>query len=413
MSEIRAFKALRPTRDKVHLVATKPYYTYKRNVLNAKLESNPFTFLHIINPEFRLKRKKVVSTQEERFYMVKEAYTKFIEEEILFQDEEAHVYIYRQTKNGHQYTGVVAGASISEYDANTIKKHEATLTSREKMFTDYLDIVGYNAEPVLLTYQDNHTHINSIIDRKVQERPEYGFTTTDRITHELWICNDIETEFLIEEFEKIDAAYIADGHHRSASSARLKHVREKRKGYHSENEKYFLAFFMNEQSINIMEFNRIVRHLNGNSIEQFLKRLSKNFKVTEEKRFTKPKHEHEVFMFLKNSWFRLECKKNIIDNSHPVNSLIPEILTQYILDPILGISDLKSDENISFLSGDVPISKMSKLIKKGEYAVGFVLHPLSIENVKLVADHNMIMPPKSTYIEPKLRSGLTIYQIDE
>lgn len=413
MSKIKAFRALRPTRDKVHLVATKPYYTYKRNVLNAKLESNPFTFLHIINPEFRLKRKKVVSTQEDRFNMVKDAYVDFIKNDILIQDEEEHIYIYRQTKNGFQYTGIVAGASVQEYDNNEIKKHEATLTSREKMFTEYLDVVGYNAEPVLLTYQDSNTHIDSIIQRKVQERPEYEFTTTDRITHELWICNEIETEFLVEEFEKINASYIADGHHRSASSARLKHERANRKGSHSENEDYFLAFFMNEDKINIMEFNRIVRHLNNNTPEQFLDLLSTNFDITQDKKFSKPKHEHEISMFLDNKWFRLCCKSKIIDKDHPVNSLIPEILTQYILDPILGIKDLKSDENISFLSGDIPISKMSQLIKKGEYKVGFVLHPLSIDDVKNVADHNMIMPPKSTYIEPKLRSGLTIYQIDE
>lgn len=413
MSKIKAFKALRPTRDKVHLVATRPYYTYKRNVLNAKLESNPFTFLHIINPEFRLKRKRVNSTQEERFYMVKETYAEFINDGILMQDEEAHIYLYRQTKDGHQYTGIVAGASIDEYDNNLILKHEATLTSREKMFTDYLDVVGYNAEPVLLTYFDDSTRIDSIIEHKANERPEYEFTTTDKITHELWLFNEIESEFLVEEFEKIKTSYIADGHHRSASSARLKHERSLRNGHHSENEDYFLAFFMNERLINIMEFNRIVKDLNGHSSDEFLALLSEHFNVKKQRIFIKPRHEHEISMFLINSWFTVECKKSIVNLDHPVKSLIPEILTQFVLDPLLGIKDLKSDEKISFLSGDVSVKKMSHMIRKGDYAVGFVLHPLNIDNVKAVADQNLIMPPKSTYIEPKLRSGLTIYQIDE
>ncbi|NBR16132.1 MAG: DUF1015 family protein, partial [Crocinitomicaceae bacterium] len=206
MAEIAPFKAIRPVRDKVHLVATRPYYSYKKNVLKAKLDDNPFTFLRIINPEFGSDIKTKPNSIE-RFNLVKERYIEFIEEGILIQDETPRIYIYRQTKNGHAFIGIVAGASIEEYESDKIKKHEATLTSREAMFTAYLDVVGYNAEPVLLSYKGNE-----IIEKKLlqftSERPEYEFTTTDRIKHELWVLSENDSLILKNAFDDVDATYI-------------------------------------------------------------------------------------------------------------------------------------------------------------------------------------------------------------
>lgn len=411
MADVIPFKALRPTRDKVHLVATRPYYTYKKNVLKAKLEDNPFTFLHIINPEFRHPEVSPDNSKE-RFELVGRSYHEFIEEGILMRDQARHFYLYRQMKNDHEYIGIIGGASIREYNDGKIKKHEATLTSREKLFTEYLDIVGYNAEPVLLTYQDNSTSIEQLIQHKLLERPEYEFTTTDRITHELWLFSDLEGIEITQEFAKINDMYIADGHHRSASSARLKDVRSENER-EFKNEDYFLAFFMNEQRINILEFNRMVRKLNGLSEVEFVSKLEKHFNVRKIEHSVKPDHPYEISMCIKGNWYKLDCKEELIVSDHPVKSLIPEILTEFVLTPILGIEDLKTDENIAFVSGDTPLKKIEKSIQKGTFDVGFILYPLTIDQVKKVADNNMIMPPKSTWIEPKLRSGLTIYKIAE
>jgi uncharacterized protein (DUF1015 family) len=201
MAKVAPFKAIRPTRDKVHLVATRPYYSYKKNVLKAKLEDNPFTFLRIINPEFN-NDIKTKPNSDERFEQVKKKYKEFIDDKILIQDDSPRLYIYRQTSNGHAFTGVVAGASIEEYQNDWIKKHEATLTSREAMFTRYLDIVGFNAEPVLLSYKGDK-HIEELIAQYTSIRPEYEFTTTDRITHELWVLAENETLILKNAFEEV------------------------------------------------------------------------------------------------------------------------------------------------------------------------------------------------------------------
>lgn len=411
MTKIAPFKALRPVRDKVHLVATRPYYSYKKNVLRAKLEDNPYTFLRIINPEFN-EIKKTKPNSRERFELVKNKYKEFIQAGILIKDPSPHLYIYRQTKDGHAFTGIVAGASVEEYNNDRIRKHEATLTSREAMFTNYLDIVGYNAEPVLLSYP-HEKNISDLLDEYTKDRPEYEFTTTDRITHELWILNDQQSSSLTKAFEPLEAVYIADGHHRSASSAGLKAKRRAEGADYFPNEDYFLAFFIDEEKLKILEFNRLVNSLNGLSTEGFLSELSKSFTVQPINSAAKPSHEHEMTMCLHGKWYLLKCHPSIIKEDHPVESLDAEILTRFVLTPILDIHDLKTDERIEFISGAESLQTFEEKILKGKFEVGFVLYPVSMTQVKRVADHQMIMPPKSTWVEPKLRSGLTIYMINE
>jgi len=411
MTKIAPFKAVRPVRDKVHLVATRPYYSYKKNVLKAKLEDNPYTFLRIINPEFG-STIKTKPNSKERFNLVSEKYKEFLADGILIKDELPHIYIYRQTKESHQFTGIVAGASVEEYENDLIKKHEATLTSREAMFTNYLDIVGYNAEPVLLSYPHDAS-IENLLEKYTSTRPEYEFTTTDRITHELWVLNTEESNQIIESFKNLPATYIADGHHRSASSAGLKKHRISQGTSKYPNEDYFLAYFIDENRLKILEFNRLVKNLNGLTTQSFLNKLSKSFEIRELKGASKPNQEHQITMCLEGFWFELNCKPEIIEANHPVRSLDAEILTQSVLTPILGIQDLKTDENIEFISGAESLESFEDKIQKGKFAVGFVLFPISMEQVKKVADNKMIMPPKSTWVEPKMRSGLTIYNINE
>ncbi|MFM7301187.1 MAG: DUF1015 domain-containing protein [Crocinitomicaceae bacterium] len=408
MAKIVGFRAIRPTRDKVHLVATRPYYTYKSNVLKAKLEDNPYTFLHIINPEFG-KANKTKPNSNDRFLHVKEQFNRFLDEGILKQDKEDILYVYRQTKGDFSCIGVIAGSSVAEYDAGQIKKHEATLTSREEMFTRYLEIVGFNAEPVLLTYQNNDD-IAEFLRKTTNGRPEYEFSTTDRVKHELWCLATTESADLIQKFSSIDATYIADGHHRSASSARLHQLR----GGESMNSStsYFLSFLVQESQIEIIEFNRLVKTLNHLSEDEFLSKLSMVGELIPMIEIRNPSKEHEIVVVLKNKAFSFFPLPQFIDLNHPVNSLDPEILTQLILSPILGIHDLKTSEELVFSPGIESIDSVVEKINSEKYAVGFLLYPLSIQQVKRVADNGMNMPPKSTWVEPKLRSGLTIYPID-
>lgn len=411
MALIRPFKAIRPVRDKVHLVASMPHYFYKRNVLKAKLDSNPYTFLNIIHPEFKSKIQTLPNSNE-RFQQVRDKYAEFIENGILIQEDSPRLYLYRQTKNGHPFLGVIGGASVEEYKNDKIKKHEATLTSRESMFTNYLDIVGYNAEPVLLSYKGNKK-INNLMLEKTKERPEYEYTATDTIKHELWILNEHETHALQKAFESIPAIYIADGHHRSASSAGLGDLRSKRNEEHFPNEKAFLAYFVEEENLKILEFNRLVRTMNAHSVDSLLEAISKSFDVKKLRRSRKPNQIGEITMCVNNEWYSLLRKDHIVDLEHPVNSLDSEILTQYILSPILGIKDLKADDNIEFISGNFSATEIARRIKREDFAVGFLLYPISFEEVRKVADNQMIMPPKTTWVEPKLRSGLTIYHLNE
>jgi uncharacterized protein (DUF1015 family) len=409
MTKIKPFRAIRPTRDKAHLVVTKPVSSYSKTVLKARLESNPFTFIRIIHPEYD-KTVKTAPNSKERFELVRKKYHEFIDEGILFQDEKPSIYIYRQTTPTNEFIGVIGGASVDEYNKDLIKKHEATLTSRESMFTNYLDIVGYNAEPVLLSYPHNED-LEKIYAEIILERPEIEFSTTDRIKHELWIVSEPHQKAIEKAFDKIPATYIADGHHRSASSSRLAKERNQNSELINQNHDYFLAFFMDEKRMHILEFNRLVDHLNNLSETEFLSKLNDYFLVKQLTTSEKPSSEHQIIMNLNNQWFELICKPEIINNDDPVACLDAEILTNYILKPILGIEDLKTDESIHFIPGNLGIDAISEPIKQGKSKVGFFLFPVTMEQVIRVADNNGIMPPKSTYVEPKLRSGLTIYEI--
>lgn len=412
MAKLKPFKAIRPTRDKAHLVATRPVSTYKKSVLEAKLETNPYSFIHIINPEFG----EIVKTKpnsRERFENIKKEFDSFCQQGILIQDPNESLYLYQQTKDGHSYLGIIAGASVEEYKQDLIKKHEATLTSRESMFTEYLDVVGFNAEPVLLSYPHNEK-LEAIYNTIITERPEFEFSTTDMIKHELWILSKEKTTAVLDAFEAIPASYIADGHHRSASSARLAEIiRQRGNEPASGNHDYFLAFLIDENRLQILEFNRLVHSLNGMTTTDFLKKLENSFEISKLDQPAKPNAEHQITMNLKNEWYLLTCKPEIIDNTHPVACLDPEILTQEILTPILGITDLKTDENIEFISGNLGLDSISSPILTGRAELGFVLFPLTMDQVKRVADNQLIMPPKSTWVEPKMRSGLTIYNIKE
>jgi uncharacterized protein (DUF1015 family) len=408
--KIRPFKALRPVRDKVHLVATRPFYTYKKNVLKAKMQSNPFSFLHIINPDFDiLGTDSNPLDRETKQKLVRDKYREFIQDGVLVQDSQPSLYIYRQSRNGHEYTGVIAATSVESYNKGKIKKHEATITAREEMFTNYLDTVGYNAEPVLLCHNPSEK-LDEILREITSKRPEYEFTTTDHLKHELWIASPIKSQIITNIFDEMKVVYIADGHHRCASSSALN---KRRNNNGDSNDNYFLSYLIDETKLKIYEYNRLVKNKKNIQLDEFLVALGINFNVERLNEKRNPIKEHEIVMIFGDNWYSLICNEEIINENHPVKSLDAEILTEFVLSPILGIKDLKTDNNISFISGTEDIESLRKKMKKGKMDIAFLLFPATMAQVKKVADNEMIMPPKSTWVEPKMRSGLTIYNINE
>lgn len=408
MTKIKAFKAVRPPRDKVYLVASRPYYTYKRKILDAKLKSNKFTFLHVINPEFH-KNDRTEPNTVERFQKVKEKYDEFMDLGYFSKDEKESFYVYRQQYQGFDCLGVICGVSVDEYKNGKIKVHEHTITKREEVFKKYLDVCNFNAEPVLLTYEDN-PKINSLIESYLTQRAEYEFTTTDDKTHHLWTISDENAkEQLSKYFDEVDALYIADGHHRSASSV----LYSSDKPLEDEQKQYFLGILVPHSKLKIYDYNRVVTSLNGLSETDFLKKVQETFDVSPLEYLVKPTKGHQMTMLLGENSYRITPKPGVVDLSHPVKGLDAQILNDLILDPILGIADAKTDDRLLFIDGTKGMKGIRKMMEREKGKVAFALFPVSFEELKRVADTHNIMPPKSTWIEPKLRSGLTIYEYND
>ncbi|WP_395054498.1 DUF1015 domain-containing protein [Flavobacterium sp.] len=415
MSKIIPFKAVRPTPDKIGLVTCRNYDDYSQAELASWLNFNPYSFLHVINPAFVHSQK---ITLDKRFKGVAHKYQDFKNDNVFLQEDKAVFYLYQiQTKN-NTFIGIIAGTSIEDYKNNVIKKHEDTLQYRVELFKDYLHQTSFNTEPVLITYPDN-LEINNWISEKKKEQPIYDFSTTNKEKHTLWkIESDTEITWLQKQFENIPELYIADGHHRSAS-AELLYDEDKHLG--NQNLNYFMSFLIAESNVKIYEFNRIIRDLNGNSKENFLKKLAQNFIIkTKEQELWKPQSKFEFGMYLAGDFYalfykqsnsisdlssRAQSRENILEN------LDAQILYDKVLQPILGIEDLRNDERIEYIPGKQSILTIKELVDEGEYEVGFMLFPSDISEIKALADNNLIMPPKSTYIEPKFRSGLVIYEL--
>lgn len=411
MAEIIPFKAIRPPRDKAHLVATRSYVTYQPRHLNRKLMENPFSFVHIINPEFGKKRKSRPNS-DARFQKIKKRFEEFCADDFLVQDTEDSFYIYRQITPTHSFTGIICGVAVKEYTEGHIKIHEQTLTSRVGVFTKYLDICDFNAEPVLLTYTDKRVDIDELIAKNMEVRPEYDFTTTDRKQHQLWLITDeFEISAIQKAFSTLDCLYIADGHHRMASSALLNAKRSEGKNHDPKRiDNYALALVMPEKELNIRPFHRVIQLGEVFDEEVFLKDLEKHFKITKKGRKYYPKANHEFGMRLSDGWYSLKLTDKIISDN-VVDHLDPMILTRTVLEPVFHIMDQKTDRRIQFIPGKESLDPFEKGINEGVITVLFTLFSTSTEQLFSVSDANELMPPKSTYVEPKLRSGLTIMKL--
>lgn len=405
MAKIIPFKAVRPTRDKVSLVTSRSYDEYSPAELASQLDFNPFSFLHVLNPAYVNQQKIGL---EKRFKLVAQKYNDFKEEVVLIKEENPVFFIYEiQTKN-QTFTGIIAGTSIEDYQNNVIKRHEDTLQYRVELFKDYLHRTGFNTEPVLITYPDN-PELTTWISNKKQTDSLYEFSTTKREKHILWkIEDENEIAWLQEKFVEIGDLYIADGHHRSAS-AELLYQEDKISG--NENLNYFMSFLIAESNVKIYEYNRIIRDLNGHSKEEFLDKLSESFWLkNKEQELWKPTKKFEFGMYLDGEFYSLTLK-----DEHSFTSVLErldaQILYEKVLHPILGIEDLRNDERIDYIPGKQSIITIKEVVDEGEFEIGFMLFPTDIAEIKELADNNLIMPPKSTYIDPKFRSGLVVYEI--
>ena len=392
------------------LVASRPFEEYTIEELRFQLEHNPFSFLHIINPGYKFQKEV---SGETRFQLVKNRYLEFKEEEVFIQDELPCYYIYKTLSRNQSYCGIIAAASVDDYEQNRIKKHEDTIALREKIFKEYLQVVGFNTEPVLLTYPDSEV-VNEVMKQTMAQRPEYEFTSFNKDTHYLWTVDDPAlTRRIREEFEKMPTIYIADGHHRSASSWLLAREAQAANAAHTGEEPYnfFMSYLIAESNLKLYEFNRLVRDLNGLTKKEFLIRLDEWFRIENRgSEVYRPSKKHHFSMYLEGEFYSLYLRKTKYEFQDSLSALDPYILYLKILKPILGIEDLRNDHRISYVPGKNESFEVKEAIDKGEFAVGFGMLPLTISELKQVAEEGLTMPPKSTYIEPKLRSGLTIYE---
>ncbi|MEO0526192.1 MAG: DUF1015 domain-containing protein [Bacteroidota bacterium] len=410
MAVIKPFKAIRPPKDKAVFVASRSYQEYSKKELEATLSFNPFSFLHIINPGFKFDKKL---KGQDRFKLVHNRYLEFLEDNTLMKDAKDSFYLYKVTKGEASCCGIFCGTSTLDYENDIIKKHENTLQKREALFANYLKTVGFNAEPVLMTYPDNHL-VSEIVQRETQKDAEYEFTTTDRVSHYLWVISDEKViKDLQVAFTHIEALYIADGHHRSASSHLLAETSKEHNPNHTGNEPYnfFMSYLIPESEIKIYEFNRMIKDLNGLSKEEFLIHIDEFFRIENQgNTHYKPSKKHHFSMYLDGEFYSLYLRKKVYRFTDPLSRLDTQILFKTILEPILGIHDLRNDKRIQYGYGKYNVIQMKDEIDQGNFAVGFSLVPITIDEIKAIADEGLVMPPKSTYIEPKLRSGITIYE---
>jgi uncharacterized protein (DUF1015 family) len=414
MSVIKPFKGYRPEPKLAHLVAALPYDVMTSAEARIEAADKPYSFLHVDKAEIDLDPS--VNIYDDSVYAkAAENLNKMIEDKVFIQDEKDVFYIYSLVMDGRCQTGLVACASIDEYLNGTIKKHELTRADKEEDRIRHVDTCDANTGPIFLTYRAKSEISSLISDYKASHAPIYDFTAEDGITHTVWLVDDDETIALLKEkFLSVPSLYIADGHHRNASAVK---VGLKRRGDGDSYDKnaefnYYLAVLFPDEELHILDYNRVLRSLNGLSSDEFLNKLSESF-IVEKAPVSpyRPTAPHNFGMYLDSAWYSLTLKDGKVDESDPIKSLDVSILQAEVLEPILGIGDIRTDSNIDFVGGIRGLSELEKRVDSGEMRLAFSMYPTSISQMMDIADNNLIMPPKSTWFEPKLRSGLFIHKL--
>lgn len=413
MAIVRPFRAIRPNKELVQQVISLPYDVMNRKEASEMAEGNPYSFLHICRSEIDL--PNLENQYDFKVYeKAKENMEKFLNEGVLLQEEKPVFYVYKQVMDGRSQAGIVGCVSIDEYLDNTIKKHEFTRVEKEIDRINHFDICDANTEPVFLTYREDKRITYSLDGIMKNSQPIYNFVSKDGVSHILWIIEDDGIIEMIQSvFKDIPNLYIADGHHRSASACK---VGQKRRadnpGYTGEEEfNFFMAVAFPGNQLNVFDYNRVVKDLNGNTPEELIKKIeSAGFKVEKiGNEATYPEGKHVFTMALEDSWYKLIASEEIIP-SHITDSLDVSILQNIILGPILGIEDPRTDKRIDFIGGIRGLKELERRINS-DMKVAFAVYPVTIEDLLKVADNDMVMPPKSTWFEPKLGSGLFVHKL--
>lgn len=415
MAKVKPFKGVRPPRHLVTEVASRPYDVLNSEEARAEAEGNEKSLYHIIKPEIDFlpgtdEHDPVVYTK------AVENFNNFQQQGWLKQDDTEHYYIYAQTMNGRTQYGIVIAANVDDYMTGKIKKHELTRRDKEEDRMKHVRVNNANIEPVFLAFPDNKV-LQHIIDTVTAGEPEYDFTAPDGFGHHFWVINDQETiDTITKEFEKIPYLYIADGHHRTAAAALVGNEKAKANPNHKGNEEYnfFLAVAFPASHLNIIDYNRVVKDLNGLTPEQFINKLKENFIVTPKgSEAYRPEKLHNFALYLPGQWYSLTAKEGTYNDSDPIGVLDVTVSSDLILRDILGIYDLRSDKRIDFVGGIRGLEELQRRVDSGEMAMALALYPVSMKQLMDIADSGNIMPPKTTWFEPKLRSGLVIHKLDD
>ena len=404
MISLRSFRAWRPVADKAHLVGSRTYVSYSPEELERRLADNPHSFLHVLRPDDAHTEKL---TRSERFHRVRMAFKRFCDNGTMVRDDAPAILVYEQSANGNTSRGIIAGVNVQDYREGRIKVHEQTLTARENLFAEYLGSTGINAEPVLLTTPEG-TAWEALLDPLLTTRPVYDFRTNDRVRHRLWAITDERTrEQLQRAFAQIPALYIADGHHRLASSARLA---EGNRCTDVDPAAWCLAFIVPRSQLFIYNFDRAITDLGGRTETELLTALAS---VGTLESVPAPwSAPGTIGVRTQSGWHVLHLPPPAAERA-PADKLDAARLSELVLGPVLGIHDLRTDQRARFVPGTAGTAELDRRVDSGEAAIAFHLHPVNFAELKAVADNGGTMPPKSTYIEPKLRSGLVVYSLEE
>lgn len=414
MAKVKPFKGIRPPKELIEKVASRPYDVLNSEEARAEAGDNEMSLYHIIKPEIDF----VPGTDEhdDRVYdKAVENFRKFRDNGWLIQDPDEHYYIYAQTMDGRTQYGIVLAANVNDYVNGVIKKHELTRRDKEDDRMRHVKVNNANIEPVFLAFPDNAA-LQQIIDRVSAGTPEYDFTSDDGFGHHFWVVNDPADEAVITaEFAAMPHLYIADGHHRSAAAARVGLEKAATDASHTGDEEYnfFMAVAFPASHLRIIDYNRVVRDLNGLTPAEFLKALEKDF-IVEDKgtEIYRPAALHNFSLYLDGRWYSLTAREGRYNDADPIGVLDVTISSDLILRDILGITDLRTDRRIDFVGGIRGLGELKARVDSGEMAVALALYPVSMKQLMDIADSGNIMPPKTTWFEPKLRSGLVIHSLD-
>lgn len=411
MPKVKPFRGLRPPKDLVEQVESRPYDVLNSEEARAEAGNNEKSLYHIIKPEINF--PEGTSEYDPRVYdSAAEQFEKFQKNGWLLQDEQENYYLYAQTMNGKTQYGIVLCAHVDDYMNGNIKKHELTRRDKEDDRMKHVRITNANIEPVFLAFRHNDV-LAELIKKYAAQEPVYHFKApVDGFIHQFWVIENKEDQKAItEEFAKMDSLYIADGHHRSAAAARVGAEKGEKEG-RGEHDYYMAVCFPAEQ-LTILDYNRVVKDLNGLSEEDFLKALEKNFTVAcKGEENYRPQKMHEFSLYVGGKWYSLEAKPGTFNENDPIGVLDVDISSRLILDEILNIKDLRSDKRIDFVGGLRGLGELKRRVDSGEMKMALALYPVSMQQIMDIADSGNIMPPKATWFEPKLRSGLVIHKLD-